>query len=792
MLGQKLSRAQYAEEVAKIQLPDAVKATRNPGKNATWKYGDDRDPADTQWWLTDQNPNLMERGKYYARFDTAMAPNADLDDDDFLNDALTKRIYVVHGLEFGIRGPCMGPQNMAKCCEKIDWLFRWKWSENLSRFELASAVQYHSLWKSLTSGLLGHLPMASRLREYLDGVRNLERENWFQFRDGKVNIRWSEFSRELGVPWPSLRDREFRIDLIDQLASFFPAAGIDVANSVVLEKSRKPESESSFESYLGVAADLYRLSVEGHLKHDKMLIDPLAGNSVKKMARDLGRQRGRTPTLPPQFLLQLMDHAVVWVFTYADWIIDAIAEGKRLEDIPESKRPKARKVLADKLNAKRPPGAPKIWPAWHGHFKGDDPFLFPHLIQFLLLSCAILISSFGARRLHETLNIKKGCVHEIKPRVFELSIYIEKTLQDVDRIPVPAMIAGVIDVLEVLTGPSREFTGDDWLFEVVRKNGMGESYQRSSDISDTFNKFTEFHGLEVPQGMESWQLAAHQLRRGFAIVFYYGFECRDLDALSWFLRHFDPEMTRIYIRTVLPGQMAKLQREIEQRKAQMRGTITEEEKRWLRERESQLRELRDRGEVWDTERQGAVVYRLLSMYNKADRAIGKGAKRLHENINELVQRAAARVRIGGRSNSPEVFEEALLVEFKKYASSHILDPVPGKHAFCSYGEDDGDLSNAACRELEKQFASTRMGAATIPTTEGPSRLFSGLHPCLTCCYGVMLQKNVIATEEKLSQLKISARTGASQDLRQSSQAILDELIEMTETATRAAASTPLW
>ncbi len=792
MLGQRLSINQYSAKIAKIQLPDSVKATKGAGKNATWKYGDARDPADTQWWLSDQNPNLLERNKYIVRFDTAIAPNLFLDDEALFNDALTKRIYVVHGIEFGIRGGAMGAQNMSKCCEKIDWLFRWKWSENIARFEHATASQYNSLWVSLRSGPLGLVPIEQRVQNYLRGLDVLERDNCFRLSEGKMRVRWTELSHQLGVPWPSLRAKEFRLNLFEQTASIFPKLGKDLMDTMKIEESNKPESESSFESYLGVAADLYRLSIEGHLKHDSMLIDPLGGNSVKKIARDLGRERGRTPTLPPQFLLQLMDRAVVWVFEYSDWILDAIAEGKKLDELPVQKRPAARRALAASLNAKRPVGAPEIWPAWHGHFKSKDPFLFPDLIQFLLLSCAILISSFGARRLNETLNIRKGCLHEVRRGVFELSIYIEKTLQDMDRIPVPAMVAGVVDVLEMLTESSRDFTGSEWLFEVVRKNGLEQRYQRSSNIRKSFNTFIEYHNLEAPEGLDDWNFASHQLRRGFAITFFYGFECRDLDALSWFLRHFDPEMTRIYIRTVLPGQMARLQREIEQRKSQMRGTITDEEKMWFLEREKQLRELQDRGSIWEVERQDAVVYRLLSLYNRSDAAIGKGAPHLHENINELVERASAQVRIGRRTNNPDVFKKALVAEFKKFAETHILDPVPGKHAFCSYGPDHGDLEDAACRELEQLYASTKIGEDTRTTQYGPNRLFSGFHPCLSCVYGVKLQRDVAAGEEKMKRLKGAVAQAGSAELRRSAQSTLDELIAMTDAANRAAASKPLW
>ncbi|SOC40018.1 hypothetical protein SAMN05892877_106336 [Rhizobium subbaraonis] len=781
----KMSRLEYDSAVAELVLPDNVVATKPDANAKKWNRGAARSAADHVWWISDRNPHVIEKTKLVVRFDSPVAPGlVSLSDNDFLSEALTKRVYTIYGLEFGIRDEAMGCHTIAKHCDKLDWVFRWMWSESLNGLGAIRDTHFNSFTDRLADGVAALVPISDRMRQHIeDTTRSGESLLWLSGKGKDTKIDWPFLARELGVTMRSLDDPTFRLNLVDEIASTFSGERQDLAFAFAHTRTRKvPTSVSTYENWLGVWDDLHRMSERGLIPHDPLVFNPFAASTVKQAAAAMGRKRKPTPTLPPEFLLALMDRSVVWVFDYSAWIMKAIEATKAIDELPVKSRPKARSELAEKLNRDRPDGAPLVWPSWKGNIRYSAHFILSDLIQFLLLSCAILISSFGARRLNETLSIKKGCISEPRRGVFELSIYIEKTLQAVDSIPVPAMIAGVVDVLEELTKSSRTFTGNDWLFEVIRKDGLGDSYQRSSNLTKTFKRFTAHHGLAAPEGLDDWQLASHQLRRGFAICFYYGFELADLDSLSWFMRHFDPEMTRIYVKNILPGQIARLEREMSLKRSQMRASLTDEDRKWFNEQEKLLRDLRDRGQIWETERQGAIAYRLMSLFNVSDSAVGHGSVRLHQDLQELVARASARVRVGGRSNSPADFEGALVSEFMRFAAAHYLEPVPGGHSLCHFGPEDGDMNDAVCLQLRALFENTQFGTGMAAALEGPDFRFSGLHPCLGCRYCVKMQRNVLKSSQSIGDIATARAEAPTRALRESAQMILDDLITLTSAA----------
>jgi integrase len=157
----------------------------------------------------------------------------------------------------------------------------------------------------------------------------------------------------------------------------------------------------------------------------------------------------------------------------------------------------------------------------------------------------------SARRKGEIESLQAGCATRDAFGEWWLSTYIEKTIRDLDQVPIPASVARAVSLLERLSAAGRKRTGMPWLITIdsAYAAAAGESKQSGHDVrlGRYINRFAEIADILSPTGTEDWTFASHQLRRAFSIYYYQGNRYRDFDALNRFLRHFDPEVTRIYI-----------------------------------------------------------------------------------------------------------------------------------------------------------------------------------------------------------------------------------------------------
>ncbi len=117
--------------------------------------------------------------------------------------------------------------------------------------------------------------------------------------------------------------------------------------------------------------------------------------------------------------------------------------------------------------------------------------------------------------------------------------------------------------LEVLSEPARKQTGEPWIGRVYRPGVDPAGYggpeaMLSTDLGARLTLFAEMLEICGSEGEGCWSFAPSQLRRAFAVYYYHGNRFSTLDALSRFLRHFDPEVTRLYIADALPGALLRL------------------------------------------------------------------------------------------------------------------------------------------------------------------------------------------------------------------------------------------
>lgn len=162
-------------------------------------------------------------------------------------------------------------------------------------------------------------------------------------------------------------------------------------------------------------------------------------------------------------------------------------------------------------------------------------------------ACWIIIAAFTARRDEEVDELQQGCLRGDAASGWWLHVYIEKTLQRKEWVPVPELVAQAVEVLSNISAAARRKTGTEHLFQWLRPDGEVTRLNVGRHL-DAFAAVVQVP-LHRPRGGPpvAWHWHPHQFRRFFAVLYFYRFEGGTIEALSHHLRHFSLEMTKRYV-----------------------------------------------------------------------------------------------------------------------------------------------------------------------------------------------------------------------------------------------------
>jgi len=773
------TREEYERRALFHDLPSSVIATKPDATFEHWSEGDERSFSHDCWRIcTTDLAKKYENVVFNCHFDAVVDyGGVRLSDDAALHDCLSKKLLCAAALTTGLVGRRVSAAGTAALGARYDDFVRWRRSIGLNRNSLLAAQHFDGYVALLAGKALDMVPVFDRLDRLAADVaagrltfpiRRASSARRSRHEELGWSLDWHALAAMLGVSFKIITNSdEFRAELADRLQNLCPSQAGELGAAIARKKCPEPGVRTA--GYLRVMlatwAYLDHFSGSGLLDHDPLRFSPFKARPLDGIADQIGRTGGRTTTIHPQSLLRLLNSAAKWVLDYAPHILAAVEASKAVE--LSTKRINTwhlRLNASAALDGRLPSGMPKLWLGWSADSArgtGDVPRLvLGNAVAHLLTACGILIGAFGARRVGEITSLRAGCIVEAKPGLCELTIYIEKTLQDLDRIPVPAMLKAVVDMLERLTARTREATGEAWLFRVSRTNLKGSSYVNLM-LRRRMGEFVEFNGLAA-EDPGSAMLKPHQLRRAFAVAYYHGYLGASLDSLSRFLRHFDPEMTRIYVNEILGGAMGRLREEVAVRTEATLAAMGDDERRWLASAKSLLKDLADRSATFDDVRCEAMTHRLLQMWDGTEVPIGRGAARLYADLNAMVASSATDVRVGPRSNDPDAMRLPFEASLKTYVAKHRLDPVPGHAAHCLFRPGNkADLAEAEC--LKEKAVHRRPWSPDPPLGVGasPDHAFSGMYVCLRCAHCAAFSDNqqVIAAQGR--RLKDAVARGAS-------------------------------
>ena len=289
-----------------------------------------------------------------------------------------------------------------------------------------------------------------------------------------------------------------------------------------------------------------------YLMRHKIVADTLTFRPFPRgaaaLAKRLGNGPQRTPVPPPRLALRLMERSAEWVTEYGPALLGTLA---RIRGAKGSYHERCQQI--DAFSAELPtsglPGSP--WPLV---LRGRDRagcFTFSDAIGYLAAACFVLIATFTARRHDEILDLEADCLRGNDKDGWWLYIYIEKTLQRKEWIPVPHVVARAVELLLELSREARRETGTHELFQWLSPFSLdGEGNVFCLQPHAVMDSFADHVGVPLHQPkkgpLERWHWSPHQFRRFFAILYFYRFD-GDIESLSHQLRHFNLEMTRRYV-----------------------------------------------------------------------------------------------------------------------------------------------------------------------------------------------------------------------------------------------------
>lgn len=323
-------------------------------------------------------------------------------------------------------------------------------------------------------------------------------------------------------------------------------------NPIITEEEDEPLTKTSIVRILNCFDYLY---VYRRLLDDTITFNPFVGSSPIKRATAIGKAVGRTHSIPIKQGITMIERSIRWVLNYSDDIIELVEGYNQIHRRYKSLSgiiPNAAKLLTNFSPKDSGFGAP--WPLtgfnefhtsglW-SKFQHYDGISLIKSVKYLQVACAVVIASFSARRAREIIGLEEGCVKKIDDDYW-MEIFIHKTLQVKDKIPVPEVVDKAINVLERLSKDAREINNDPRIFQFTSALGSWNANTTYGDFSTNLTEFGLY--LDIPEYKgERWLFKPHQFRRFFAIIYIHVYSEGSYEALSYHLRHFNIEMTMRY------------------------------------------------------------------------------------------------------------------------------------------------------------------------------------------------------------------------------------------------------
>jgi hypothetical protein len=400
-------------------------------------------------------------------------------------------------------------------------------------------------------------------------------------------------------------------------------------------------------------------------------------------------------------------------------------------------------------------------------------------LKYLFVAASILIGGFAGRRREEVASLREEPLFKLNGITY-FTIYIEKSLRDVDGVPVPALVEKAVALLEELSAFARECHQTKWLFQFKADLADGQLLAVNTNFGNNLVEFVTFCGLEAPQGEPLWKLTYHMLRKGFVISSYHGNIWGSFDATNRSLRHKSSDQSRHYMDDEETGALSYLRNEVLRLARVEVENLSPHDQKYLADAKEALTGHDRRRRLWNEGRQEFFVSKMMEIYDGSERPIGRGAAALLGQLQDMEAKAYARIRIASiPTNGPADVRQDILKDLQTAAAHQFLEPVPGLPLYCTFKKGQiGQSHLANCLVRQEEDRSPWGKDTRVSSVAWPAYAFSGVFPCLRCSFCVLFNSNQQDVELTIEESKQAISKAATAGLAADAQAYVSNLVQL--------------
>lgn len=283
------------------------------------------------------------------------------------------------------------------------------------------------------------------------------------------------------------------------------------------------------------------------------------------------KQKSRTPTIPISTALEYLDHSIAWV----EYIGTELVSLKHQYDSELLKLMEGTKSRKDHFANKISPIIPsslsrklqdrgleiKRYNANATNKSYDqvrENLSIEEAVECLVAACFILIGTFTCKRISEILYLTRNSSRPALDGGWELVFGLRKgspveSLSMIGR-PIPDIVNTAIDILCDLAPNNITYQNNNPekspLFlnsYKVNRSPIKATQRNRASIYKSLELFADVVQITPDKDNRRWYVRSHELRRFFAISYFWHDQFTGLPALSWFMGHTDPEQTFRYV-----------------------------------------------------------------------------------------------------------------------------------------------------------------------------------------------------------------------------------------------------
>jgi hypothetical protein len=719
-------------------------------------------PLDNVYNLNLEPSGKVRHGKISIDFDQIIGPGMEsLLDDSNVADLVTTKLVTLLTIAPGI-GMTTSSAALGNRFRAHVQMMRWRNQQGIRQMAALTPAHLRKYQEDMRYGLDSLLPLTERAAAYVDQLLD-RRQPLPTYTDGTTTrLAWRQIARALGLTEGNGLPGRTRVAILEYLRIYDPTIyGREIKRLKLadLDDSDDPITEARASILLSPWEALWEF--RSYLSHDALTFSPFSTETRAAVARSIGREVDMTEDIPPEQACHLIEHAMRWVLEHGDRIVDLFEKAVPTLDREYTSNSVRQRNVRQNLErlikkARLPVKLLPIFQTNHFHSKsaGKAVSLRSLVYDLLIAACFILIATFTARRKGELESLECDCLEYDEDGAW-IASWIEKTLRDLDRTPVPACVERAIKLLLRIDAVTKAKRKDTWLFRMVEPSVSNRIL--GFNPSEAINYFAITVGVPPLPDSTYWRFSCHQFRRFFAIAYFWRLRFPSLTALSAHFRHFNNEMTLRYLKGLVHGKYLDV---LEDGRASARAVALA--RKAQRAAKARQKDFEDYAKVF-------VAERFKSALTGHDWIGGAGGIRLMQELRKRIVD-----KIGPIAIVPETLEVSAEVNqvIFDFANEVLLTPDRRGCSFCTFGSSTADPHAARCL-MKKARAE---GLKSIEGARGPDKSYAEDLDCAGCALGVQFRETVAYWKSATTAESQLSRKGSTAGIRKSAKSRLKAIV----------------